>query len=255
MPATALQNTLVDDAAAEEPMVVEDAPTPAREAAPTAADAARIAADKAVVASSGRSHRAPHLRAVEPLREPSDRDRAIAAHPSSRRSWDSDARPMLRAVEDMAGSALTQAAEPHTQAEAPGTEPGSPTAIAPVPEVAPVERAGRMDDPEQLCAALALCVVEIIAGARPLDQVAYWVTDAVYVHLLRRTVIAARARAVAAEEPMRPRVRIGAPHLFEPREGVVEAVVMVHQTPRSRAMTIRLERHRSRWRATALSML
>jgi hypothetical protein len=36
---------------------------------------------------------------------------------------------------------------------------------------------------------------------------------------------------------------------------VVEAVVMVHQTARSRAMTIRLERHRSRWRATAQSML
>jgi hypothetical protein len=204
----------------------------------------------------------------------------MAAHPSNHHPAGKGGRPVLRALVEAPVSrpaptapllddavTTTQTEAPRTEAEAPTTQsallPGEAASVAPAADLAaepavepgPVERAGRMDDPGQLCAALALCVVEIIAGARPLEQVGYWVTDAVHLHLLRRSVIASRARAVAAEEPMRPRVRIGVPRLFEPREGVVEAVVMVHQTSRSRAMTIRLERHRNRWRATALSML
>lgn len=114
----------------------------------------------------------------------------------------------------------------------------------------------RLDqDPALLCANLALCVVEILAGARALDQIGRWVTDSVFVHLLRRTVIAARSRAVSAQEAMRPRFSIGTPRLTHPAEGVVEAVVMVHQVSRSRAIALRLERHRARWRATAISVL
>jgi hypothetical protein len=109
--------------------------------------------------------------------------------------------------------------------------------------------------PATLCAALARCVVEILAGARSLDQVARWVTDALYVHLLRRNVIASRARSDSADIALRPRVHIGAPKLSFPKEGVVEAVVMVHQPGRSRAVAIRLERHRSRWRASAINVL
>lgn len=114
----------------------------------------------------------------------------------------------------------------------------------------------RLDqDPALLCANLALCVVEILAGARALDQVGRWVTDSVFVHLLRRTVIAARSRAVSSQEVMRPRFSIGTPLLTHPADGVVEAVVMVHQVSRSRAIALRLERHRARWRATAISVL
>ncbi|WP_313541079.1 Rv3235 family protein [Leifsonia aquatica] len=118
-----------------------------------------------------------------------------------------------------------------------------------------LEQARLDQDPALLCANLALCVVEILAGARALDQIGRWVTDSVFVHLLRRTVIAARSRAVSAQEVMRPRFSIGTPRLTHPAEGVVEAVVMVHQVSRSRAIALRLERHRSRWRATAISVL
>lgn len=115
--------------------------------------------------------------------------------------------------------------------------------------------AGPGQDPGLLCANLAHCVVEILAGARSLDQLGRWVTDSVYIHLLRRTVLAARARAVSAQEAMRPRFRVGTPLLSHPSAGVVEAVVLVHQPSRSRAIAIRLERHRDRWRATAISVL
>lgn len=106
-----------------------------------------------------------------------------------------------------------------------------------------------------LCANLARSVVEILAGARPLDQLGRWVSDSVYVHLLRRTLLTARARAETVENPLRPRMTIGAPHLSFPAHGIVEAVVLVHQPGRSRAVAIRLERLGARWRATAINVL
>lgn len=109
--------------------------------------------------------------------------------------------------------------------------------------------------PATLCSNLARSVVEILAGARPLDQIGRWVSDSVYVHLLRRTMLTVQARTTAADNPLRPRMTIGDPLLAFPVDGVVEAVVMVHQPGRSRAVAIRLERHRTRWRATAINVL
>jgi len=120
--------------------------------------------------------------------------------------------------------------------------------------VAPIIESGN-PDPATLCANLARCVIEILAGARPLDQIGRWVSDSVYVHLLRRTMLALRARGGSADDPLRPRMSIGHPRLAFPSEGVVEAVVLVHQSARSRAVAIRLERHRTRWRATAINVL
>jgi hypothetical protein len=110
-------------------------------------------------------------------------------------------------------------------------------------------------DPGLVCAKLALCVIEILAGARPLEQVGRWVSDAVYVQLLRRTVIAARAREVTGDDARRPRVRVGEPMIHRLDDSIVDAVVMIHQPTRSRAVALRLERHRNRWRATAISVL
>ncbi|WP_349627055.1 Rv3235 family protein [Leifsonia sp. C5G2] len=140
-----------------------------------------------------------------------------------------------------------------------------PAALVPVPPigtdgVAPPRPGPDLVDavdpsPAVLCSALARCVVEILAGARSLDQVARWVSDAVYVHLLRRNMLAQRARQDASDSAPRPRVHIGDPKLSSPTKDVIEAVVMVHQPARSRAVAIRLERHRSRWRASAINVL
>lgn len=114
---------------------------------------------------------------------------------------------------------------------------------------------GGDDDPSLLSAKLALCVIEILAGARPLDQLGRWVSDSVYVQLLRRTVIASRSREVTGDDARRPRVRVGEPMINRLGETIVDAVVMIHQPARSRAVALRLERHRNRWRATAISVL
>jgi hypothetical protein len=95
----------------------------------------------------------------------------------------------------------------------------------------------------------------VLAGARDLDQLARWVTDDVYRNLSKRVVLAARARRVKGQAPRRPAFTLGNVITCEPADGVVEAVIMVHQRPRSRAVAIRLEGLDQRWRASAISVL
>lgn len=141
----------------------------------------------------------------------------------------------------------------HRQAAGVGRPPLSIVQQDPDPDFRAV--AGLDHDPGLVSAKLALCVIEILAGARPLDQLGRWVSDAVYVQLLRRTVIAARAREVTGDDARRPRVRVGEPMIHRLDDSIVDAVVMIHQPTRSRAVALRLERHRKRWRATAISVL
>jgi len=112
-----------------------------------------------------------------------------------------------------------------------------------------------LPDPQPLLENLTRCVIEILAGARDLEQIARWVDDDVYRSLLKRVVLAARARQVRGQAPARPAFRLGSVRTCEPRDGVVEAVVIVHNRARSRAVTIRLEGLDRRWRATAISVL
>lgn len=109
--------------------------------------------------------------------------------------------------------------------------------------------------PEPMLETLTRFVVEIIAGARDLDQVARWVTDEVYRTLLKRVVLGARARQARGERSIRPVLRLGRTLITEPADGVVEAVTIVHGRGRSRAVAIRLEGIDRRWRATAIAVL
>ncbi|ROQ36605.1 hypothetical protein EDF46_3148 [Frondihabitans sp. PhB188] len=112
-----------------------------------------------------------------------------------------------------------------------------------------------LPDPAPLAENLARCVVEILAGAREIEQIARWVTDDVYSHVLKRVVLAARARSARGEVPHRPAFRVGSVRLDEPSDGVVEAVVVIHGRARSRAVALRLEGLDRRWRATAVHVL
>lgn len=116
-------------------------------------------------------------------------------------------------------------------------------------------RRSELPDPEPLLRNLTHCVLESLAGARDLEQLARWVTEDVYRALSKRVVLAARARRVKGQQAQRPSFSVGRVHLHEPAEGVVEAVVMVHQRARSRAVAIRLEGFDRRWRASAVSVL
>ncbi len=118
----------------------------------------------------------------------------------------------------------------------------------------PTPRAS-LPDPGPLLENLARCVIEILAGARELEQIARWVTDDVYRHLLKRVVISTRARAAKGQRISRPTFTIGSTRICEPRDGVVEAVIIVSGRARTRAVAMRLEGLDNRWRATAINVL
>jgi len=112
-----------------------------------------------------------------------------------------------------------------------------------------------LPDPEPLLINLTRCVIEVLAGARELDQLARWVSDDVYRHLLKRVVLSARARAVKGQRAQRPTITMGRVTINEPRDGIIEAVVIVHSKVRVRAVAIRLEGLDNRWRASAINVL
>lgn len=124
--------------------------------------------------------------------------------------------------------------------------PPASTGAAPSPQ---------LPDPAPLATNLARCVFEILAGAREIEQIARWVTDDVYRHLMKRVVLAARARSARGESAQRPAFSVGTVRVTEPGEGVAEAVVIIHGRARSRAVALRLESFNNRWRATAVHVL
>lgn len=201
-------------------------------------------------------HLAPAPVRPAALPRPLRRERPSAPHPARNRDTATLA-PFVEPSPSVAEFDLTPVAYGHAAV------PGTLTPVLPMGSGGgDVGRGSSLDledtadlSPSTLCAALARCVIEILAGARSLDQVARWVTDAVYVNLLRRNALAQRARQDSADSAPRPRVHIGDPKLSSPAKDVIESVVMVHQPARSRAVAIRLERHRSRWRASAINVL
>lgn len=116
-------------------------------------------------------------------------------------------------------------------------------------------RRDELPDPQPLLANLTRCTMEVLAGARELEQMMRWITEDVYRNLLTRSVLAARARAVKRQPASRPAITIGRILVSEPRDGVVEAVVLVHGRSRTRSVAIRLEGMDQRWRATAIKVL
>ncbi|MCU1437621.1 MAG: 3-hydroxyacyl-CoA dehydrogenase [Naasia sp.] len=115
--------------------------------------------------------------------------------------------------------------------------------------------ASDLPDPVPLLENLTRCVIEILAGARELEQIARWLDEEVYRHLLRRVILASRARAAKNLPASRPVFVIGSTHVCVPRDGVVEATVTILGRSRCRAVALRLEGLDSRWRATAIHVL
>jgi hypothetical protein len=112
-----------------------------------------------------------------------------------------------------------------------------------------------LPDPEPLLVNLTHYVLEVLAGARELDQLIRWVTKDVYANLLKRVVLSARARAVSGQRVNRPRLTVLRTIVTEPCDGVIEGVVIVQTPVRVRAIAIRLEGLDSRWRASAITVL
>lgn len=153
-----------------------------------------------------------------------------------------DAPPRSGALPSPADAAVS------TGSGAAASEPDQP----PPPDAPPAP--GR-PDPKPLAENLARCVVEVLSGTRDIDQIARWLSADVHAHLMKRMVLARRARDSRGEPPGRLTFTMGSTVLCEPGPGVVEAVVIVHGRARSRAVALRLEALGDRWRASAVHVL
>lgn len=98
--------------------------------------------------------------------------------------------------------------------------------------------------------ALAHAVLEVLAGTRPIAQLARWVTPGVYEALRHRTSLT--VRVLGADSSRRPLVRRVRVCPVDPH--VAEATVVAHDGRRVRAVALRLETHRGAWRVTALEV-
>jgi hypothetical protein len=117
------------------------------------------------------------------------------------------------------------------------------------------EEIAKLPDPAPLLGAIATSVVEIISGARSVDQLAALVSDSVYEKLRARAVIRARAEQVKGAPRLVPKFSVTRVHSESPKLGVVESVVLLSSQRRTRAVTIRLEPGHRGWKATSISVL
>ncbi len=110
-----------------------------------------------------------------------------------------------------------------------------------------------LPDPAATCAALVRAVVEVLAGVRPVTQLARWTTHEVHAALTRRTALAARTRPTGQPRLTRAAVVRGV-RVCVPADGVAEVSAVVIDAERVRAVAVRLEGLDGRWRATALEV-
>lgn len=112
---------------------------------------------------------------------------------------------------------------------------------APEPDPEPL-----LEDPTRLCGAVVMAAVEALASARPLVQLARWVSPEVYEAL-------ARARRPGPTAGRRG-VVVRSVRLCRVSPAVAEGTAVVHDGTRVRAAAVRFEVHRGSWRATVLQI-
>ncbi len=120
---------------------------------------------------------------------------------------------------------------------------------------APVRRMGELPDPRPLAGQLAQAVVEVLSGTRPLTQLLTRVDEQIYAELsaLAPDPVTAptfgRNRGVIRPQD---RPRVCSVHVSRPAADVAEVAARVQTNGRSRAVALRLEEWRGRWRCSAL---
>jgi hypothetical protein len=122
-----------------------------------------------------------------------------------------------------------------------------PLRLVPPAAATPTSPGCRPADARRWSVRLAQAIAEVLAGARPPQQLAD-VASLDVLHLLERNA----GRLVARRAGMPSQPRVSSVHVSEPRPGVAEACAVVDTGPRRRALAFRVEWLRSQWRCTAI---
>ena len=102
---------------------------------------------------------------------------------------------------------------------------------------------------------IAPAVVEVLAGVRTVEQLSPMLSENIYLKLRDRAARAAKNRSEKGERVERPNFVVQNLHQESNRPGVIQSVVLLSSTLRTRAVAIRLESRNRRWLATAVSIL
>lgn len=118
-------------------------------------------------------------------------------------------------------------------------------------------RTADLPDPGELLKVLATGIVQVLAGERPVDQLAKMVTEDLYLQLRDAALANIRKRmyGTAGKPKNRLQIEVRRVKLGSPRDGVIESVVLLHSDSRTRAVAIRLEGLNARWQATMVNVL
>ncbi|MFB9070974.1 Rv3235 family protein [Citricoccus parietis] len=95
--------------------------------------------------------------------------------------------------------------------------------------------------------------MEAELGLRPARQLSAWLDLATYQKMIRRADLAQRIRATRTDGPAAAPKALGARACRLGQE-VYEASATVQLPDRARAMALRIEKHRNRWKVTALEL-
>jgi hypothetical protein len=121
-----------------------------------------------------------------------------------------------------------------------------PLRLVPPAECGP-RSTGSVPDAQRMSLRLARALAEVLAGARPPQQLCD-VASLDVMHQLERN--AGRLSGRRSGPPAQPRVL--SVHVSEPRTGVAEACAVVDTGTRRRALAFRVELARGGWRCTAV---
>ena len=102
---------------------------------------------------------------------------------------------------------------------------------------------------------IAPAVVEVLAGVRTVEQLSPMLSENIYLKLRDRAARAAMSRAESGSRVERPNLVVRNLHQESNKPGVIQSVVLLSSSIRTRAVAIRLESRNRRWLATAVSIL
>ena len=110
-------------------------------------------------------------------------------------------------------------------------------------------------DPTALCCAVAHAATEVLRGIRPIAQLVRSVSPEVYEQLEARLQVSTTARERRGAPPTpQSRSRVRRARVVRVGQDAAEASVVIDDVDRVRAIALRVELHRGRWRAVVLEI-
>lgn len=146
------------------------------------------------------------------------------------------------------GTGALRLAPAETVDAAPAADPTTWVDTDDEDEPVPPPDLGRLPDPRRWTALLAQAIVEILAGRRPVAQVVRWVDPEIAERLRRSAPTPVRAAGGVPVRVRRVRVSTSV-------DATVEAVAVVDDGTRCRAIALRLEALHRRWVCTSLDLI